>query len=108
MKTNIITKTLRKSELPEAKVLTRYANGKAETWQKGWKLWKYEDHVVVNNTAIQFYFDLEASQQFANRVYELITAAGLQVEIITGSRKHTFTGAITIFITEIRITEAGK
>ena len=107
MNTASITRALRKSDLVEYKVLTRHTNNRVATYQDGWELRKFEDHVSVWHTGIDI-FQRETHMKWAQQVVAVLTSAGLQAEIVMRGNRSTLTGISRPHIHEIRVTEAGK
>jgi len=106
-KTAPITKALRKSNLPEAKVIERYPNGQARTRQQGWEIIKHDDHAVIKHTGITPNIEHEASKQFADAITAILTEAGLLVELTMGSTFHGLKREEKIYVREIKVTVKG-
>jgi hypothetical protein len=120
MNTSKVTRALRKSSLPEYKVLEKNRKGLPVREQDGWQLEKREDGIVVKHSVLnawwlvmpEFTHPERTTENYAkyivwlDEVVDVLTSAGLAVEVVYGQHKFgRFNQHLAQFIKHLKVTQ---
>ena len=121
MNTAPITRALRKSDLPEYKVLERNLQKKITKEQVGWLIVKHEGYATIGRFRDEIYWCNEythpehTTQHYAelmewiDLVVAVLTDAGLRVEVVKVTRRAGNLGKRVVeVVKEIRVWEGDK
>ena len=115
-----VTRALRKSSLPEYKVLEKNRKGRPVREQDGWQLEKHEDGIVVKHSVLnawslvmpEFTHPERTTENYAeyivwlDAVVDVLTSAGLTVEVVYGQHKFgRFNQHLAQFIKHLKVTQ---
>lgn len=115
-----VTRALRKSSLPEYRVLEKSIKGRPIKEQEGWTLEKHEDGIVVKHSLFnifgafqpEFTHPERTTKNYADyivwldEVVDVLTSAGLTVEVVYGQHKFgRFHQHLVRFIAHLKVTQ---